>query len=64
MPDATDLSSDPSSCHSRELVAKTIIAVTGRAETEGMSIDVMDGDGSIEGELEKVVTQGLDSWIG
>lgn len=45
-------------------MAKTIIAVAGRAETEGLSIDVMDGDGLIEGELEKVVTQGLDSWIG
>lgn len=49
---------------SRELVAQVILAVAGRAETEGMSIDVIDGEGSMEAELDKVVEKNLDSWVG
>lgn len=45
-------------------MAKTILALAGRPETEGMSIDVVDGKGSLEAELDKVVEQGLDSWTG
>jgi hypothetical protein len=46
------------------LVAKAILAVAGRPETEGMSIDVIDGQGDIDSELEKVIDQKLDSWVG
>lgn len=51
---------------SRELVARTILAVATTPGTDGLSIDVMDdqGDGTVEGELEKVIEQSLDSWIG
>ncbi|KAK4689834.1 hypothetical protein P7C73_g299, partial [Tremellales sp. Uapishka_1] len=49
---------------SRELVAKTILACAGRPETAGFSIDVMDGEGDVNSELEKVVEQDLDSWVG
>jgi hypothetical protein len=49
---------------SRELVAQAILAVAGRAETEGMTIDVLDGEGDITSEVDKVIEQDLDSWTG
>ena len=47
-------------------MARTILAVATTPGTDGLSIDVMDdqGDGTVEGELEKVIEQSLDSWIG
>jgi len=47
---------------SRELVAQSILAFAQEPRTEGLTIDVMDGKGTIEGELKKVVEQRLDAW--
>ncbi|OCF37442.1 hypothetical protein I317_05257 [Kwoniella heveanensis CBS 569] len=49
---------------SRELVAKTILAVATERGTEGLTIDVMDGDGSISEEVAKVVKNKTDAWTG
>ena len=53
--------------NSRELVAQTILAIATTPGTDGLSIDVMDdegGKGTVQGELNKVIEQGLDSWVG
>lgn len=49
---------------SRELVAKTLLAVAKEPGTEGLTIDVMDGEGELESELKKVVDEKIDSWTG
>ncbi|WRT64876.1 uncharacterized protein IL334_001812 [Kwoniella shivajii] len=49
---------------SRELVAKVVLATATSKGTDGLSIDVMDGQGTIEDELKKVVENGTDSWTG
>ncbi|WVQ69122.1 uncharacterized protein L199_007337 [Kwoniella botswanensis] len=49
---------------SRELVAKVILAIATSKGTEGLTIDVMDGEGSIKDELDKVVEDGTDAWTG
>ena len=50
--------------YSRELVAKVVLACAKESKTEGLSIEVMDGEGDIEGELKAVVDGKLDAWTG
>ncbi len=50
--------------NSRELVAKAILASAKEPRTEGLSIEVMDGSGSLEAELSKVVEGRVDAWTG
>ncbi|WWC59380.1 uncharacterized protein I303_101932 [Kwoniella dejecticola CBS 10117] len=49
---------------SRELVAQVILAISTKKGTEGLTIDVMDGEGSIDDELSKVVDDETDAWTG
>ncbi|WWC87022.1 uncharacterized protein L201_001905 [Kwoniella dendrophila CBS 6074] len=49
---------------SRELVGKVILAIATRKGLEGLTIDVMDGEGSIEDELTNVVDNEIDAWTG
>jgi hypothetical protein len=49
---------------SRELVAKVLLVAAQTPETEGLTIDVVDGSGTIEDELSKVVEGKLDAWTG
>ncbi|ORX34496.1 hypothetical protein BD324DRAFT_636145 [Kockovaella imperatae] len=47
---------------SRELVAKALLACANEPKSEGLTIDLMDGDGELEAELSKVVEQRIDAW--
>ncbi|WVO14092.1 hypothetical protein L204_101720 [Cryptococcus depauperatus] len=49
---------------SRELIAKVALAVATTPGTKGLTIDVMDGEGTVNGELEKVVSHKIDAWTG
>lgn len=49
---------------SRELVAQVLLASAKDPKTEGMTIDVIDGENAVEDELAKVVQNKLDSWTG
>ncbi|KAK8846837.1 hypothetical protein IAR55_005925 [Kwoniella newhampshirensis] len=49
---------------SRELVAKVILATATTSGTEGLTIDVMDGEESIETALAEVVKNRTDAWTG
>ncbi|WVR04547.1 hypothetical protein IAU60_001554 [Kwoniella sp. DSM 27419] len=55
-------------CHlektSREAVAQLVLASALNADAAGLTVDVMDGEGSVETELEKVIKDGTDSWTG
>ncbi|WVQ84157.1 hypothetical protein IAT38_006304 [Cryptococcus sp. DSM 104549] len=49
---------------SRELVAKVLLAAATTPGTEGLTLDVMDGKGSVQGELDKAVREKADAWTG
>ncbi|GFZ46665.1 hypothetical protein JCM24511_03885 [Saitozyma sp. JCM 24511] len=49
---------------SRELVAQVLLAAAKTKGTEGLTIDVMDGEGTVEGQLKKVVEGKVDAWTG
>ncbi|WWD22103.1 hypothetical protein CI109_106592 [Kwoniella shandongensis] len=49
---------------SRELVAQVILAAATTPGTEGLTIDVMDGEESIDSALAEVVKNKTDAWTG
>ncbi|WWC67823.1 uncharacterized protein I206_101740 [Kwoniella pini CBS 10737] len=49
---------------SRELVAKVILAISTKKGAEGLTIDVIDGEGSIDDEVIKVIDNETDAWTG
>ncbi|WVQ84158.1 hypothetical protein IAT38_006305 [Cryptococcus sp. DSM 104549] len=49
---------------SRELVGQVLLAAATTPGTEGLTLDVMDGEGTVQGELEKAVGEKSDSWTG
>ena len=50
--------------HSRELVAQSLLACAKEVGTAGLTFDVMDGKGTIQQELAKVVENKVDDWRG
>ncbi len=50
--------------NSRELVAKVLLACAHEPRTEGLTIDVTDGEGNVENELAAVAEERIDTWTG
>ncbi|ORY27757.1 hypothetical protein BCR39DRAFT_565604 [Naematelia encephala] len=49
---------------SRELVAQVLLACAQEPGTAGLTFDVLDGQGTIQDELNKVVQGKIDAWTG
>lgn len=49
---------------SRELVAKALLALAQEPKSAGLTVDLMDGDGDLSSELQKVVEDQTDAWTG
>ena len=54
----------PVDCVSRELVAKVLLACAHEPRTEGLTFNLMNGEGRLEAEMGGVVEGQVDVWTG